>query len=113
MVTSQYRYTVTTLDPLGQQAVGHLVGRVVEFLERDLAEVVDDRGAVRRAARVERRDHAELAPAPDVGDHRRDVLRRFQLERAGLQHLVGVVQLCRAAFYVLLHFCRCLQRKIS
>ena len=69
------------------------------------------------AARVERRDHAELAPAPDVGDHRGDVLRRFQLERARLEHLAGVVQFGRTALPVLpdglLDLGRCLQREVG
>lgn len=67
--------------------------------------------------RVERRDHAELAPAPDVGEERGDVLRCLQLQRAGFEHLAGVVQFGRSALEVLLggllDFGRCLQRKIG
>ncbi len=80
VVARQDRHPVATLDPHRQQAIGHLVAGVVELLEGDLAVVVDDRGAVGRAPRVERGNHAELAPAPDVGNHRGDVLRRLQPE---------------------------------
>jgi hypothetical protein len=88
-------------------------GGLVELIEGDLAVVVDDRGAVGRAARVERGDHAEFAPAPHVGDHRGDVLRRFQLEGAGLKHFEEIVQFCGPSLGVLLGFGDCLQRKIG
>ncbi len=113
MVAGQDRYSVAALDPHRQQPVGDRVRGVVEFGECDLAVVVDDRGAVGCTTRVERGDHAEFAPAPDVGDHGGDVLRRLQLERACLQHFEEVVQLCGPALGVLLDFGRCLQRKIS
>ena len=89
------------------------MGGVVELFERDLAVVVDDRGAVGRAAGVQRGNHAELAPAPDVGDECGDVLRWLDLQRAGFEHLAGIVQLGCAALGVLLDFGRCLQRKIG
>jgi hypothetical protein len=92
MVAREDRHPVTALDPQGQQAVGDRVRGVVEFLERQLAVVVDDRGAIGRAPGVERGKHPELTPAPDVGDHRGNVLRRLEFERAGFEHLAGVVQ---------------------
>ena len=113
MVAGQDRHPVAALDPHRQQAVGDGMGGVVEFLERDLAVVVDDGRAVGGAARVQRGNHAELAPAPDIGDERGDVLRRFQLQRARFEHLAGIVQFGRAALGVLLDFGRCLQRKIG
>jgi hypothetical protein len=71
------------LDALGDQGVGHGMRGVVEFLERHLAVVVDDGRPVRCPARVERGDHADLAPLADVGEHPDEVLRRLDLERAG------------------------------
>ena len=70
--------------------------RVVKFLERELALVVDDRGPIRGAPSVERRDHAEFAPAPDVCEEGGDVLRRLEFERTRLEHLAGVVQFGRS-----------------
>ncbi len=113
MVARQDRHPVATLDAHGPQSVGDGVRRVVEFFERELAIVVDDGGAIGGAACVQRRDHAELAPAPDVGEERGDVLRRLQLQRTGLEHLAGVVQFRRPALGILLDFGRCLQRKIG
>ena len=51
VVAGQDRDPVAALDAHRQQAVGDRVGGVVEFLERHLAVVVDDRGrfGVRRA----------------------------------------------------------------
>lgn len=93
VVADQQRDTVAAADAQSQQSVGDGVGRGVEFTERQLAVVVDDCRAVGVPPGVERRDHAELTPAPDVGDHGRHVLRRLQLEGARLEHLPGVVQL--------------------
>ena len=87
--------------------------RVVEFGEREFAVVVDDGGAIGGAARVERRDHAEFTPAPDIGKQRGDVLRCLQLQRTRFEHLAGVVQFGRSALGILLNFGRCLQREIS
>ncbi len=97
MVARQDRHPVAALDAHRPQAVGDGVRRVVEFFERELAVVVDDGGAIGGAARVERRDHAELAPAPDVGEERGDVLRRLELQRTRFEHLAGVVQFGRSA----------------
>ena len=110
MVAGQHRHPVAALDTHRQQAVGDGMRGVVQLLEGDLAVVVDDGRAVGRAARVERGNHAELAPAPDIGHERDDVLRWFQLQRAGLEHLAGVVQFGCPAFGVLLDFGRCLDR---
>ena len=86
---------------------------VVELFEGELAVVVDDGRPIGRPARVQRRDHAELTPAPDIGDERGDVLRWLELQRARFEHLAGVVQLGCAAFGVLLDFGRCLQGQIG
>ena len=42
-----------------------------------------------------------------------DVLRRLELESAGLQHFAEIVQFCRPSLGVLLNFGDCLRRKIS
>ena len=113
MVAGQQRDPVATLDAHCQQSVGDGVRGLVKLCERQLTVIVDGRGAIGVAAGVERRDHADLTPTPDVQDHRGDVLRRLDLEGAGFEHLAGVVQFGRAAFGVLLDFRRCLQRKVS
>ena len=79
MVAGQDRDAVAALDAHRQQSVGDRVGGIVEFPESDRAVVVDDGGRVRGPTRVERGNHAELAPPADVGEHRRDVLRRLEL----------------------------------
>ena len=113
MVADQQGDTVTALDADRQQAVRHRIGGVVELLERQLTFVVDDGRAIRIATCVERGDHAELAPANDVGNHGRDVLRGFDLEGARLEHLPGVVQFGRAALQILLNLGRCLEGEFS
>ncbi len=113
MVAGQDRDAVAAPDAHCQQAVGDGVRGVVEFFEGDLAVVVDDGGAIRGAAGVERGHHADFAPAPDVGDHGGDVLRRLELERARSEHLRQVVQFGGAAFGNLLDFGDCLQRNIG
>ena len=113
MVAGQDRHPVAALHPHRQQAVGDGMRGVVEFVERDLAVVVDDGRAVGGAAGVQRGNHAELAPAPDIGEKCGDVLRRLQLQSAGFEHLAGIVQFCGAALGILLNFGRCLERKIS
>ena len=113
MVAGQDRHPVAALDSHRQQAIGDGMGGIVEFFERDLAVVVDDGLAVGGAAGVQRGNHAELAPAPDIGDKRGDVLRWFQFQSAGFEHLAGIVQFGRAALGVLLDFGRCLEGKIS
>ena len=100
VVAGQDRHAVTALDPLGEQAVGHCVGGVVEFLERHLTEVVDHRGRVGRPSSIECRDHPELAPPADIGDEGCDVLRGLQFQRPGGEHLAGVVQLGRTTLEV-------------
>ena len=102
MVARQDRHPVAAADTLGQQPVSHRVGGLVEFLVRQAAVVVDDRRAVGCAPRVERRQHAELAPFPNVGRHRGVVQRRLQPERAGLDDLAEVVQFGRPTLGILL-----------
>ena len=113
MVAGQNRHPVAALDSHRQQAVRHGVGGLVEFFEGDLAVVVDDRRAVRGASGVQRGNHAELTPAPDIGHEGGDVLRRLQLQRARFEHLAGIVQLGCAAFGVLLDEGRCLKGKFG
>ena len=113
VVARQDRHPVAALDAHRQQAVGDGMGGIVEFFERDLAVVVDDGRAVGGAAGVQRGNHAELAPAPDIGEEGGDVLRWFQFQRAGFEHLAGIVQFGRAPLGVLLDLGRCLERKIS
>ncbi len=113
VVARENRHSVPALDPHRQQAIGDGMRGVVQLFEGELAVVVDDGRPIGRPARVQRRDHAELTPAPDIGDERGDVLRWLELQRARLEHLAGVVQLGCAAFGVLLDFGRCLQGQIG
>ncbi len=117
VVAGQDRHPVAALDPHRQQAIGDGVRGVVQLFEGELAVVVDDGGAIGRPARVQGGDHAELTPAPDIGDERGDVLRWLELQRARFEHLAGVVQFGCAALHVfsdgLLDFGRCLQGQIG
>jgi len=98
VVAGQDRHPVPAAHAHRQQAVGHGVAGVVEFGEGHRPLVVDEGRAVRGAARVERRDHPDLAPAADVAHHRDEVLRGLQAEGAGGDHLLQVVQFSRTAF---------------
>ena len=112
VVASQDRDPVTALHPHREQSVGHRIGRVVEFGEGQRPLVVDDRGPVRGPARVQRGDHADLTPPADVTDHPDDVLRGLESERAGLDHLLQVVQFRRTPFSELMGLTQSLGQQI-
>ena len=113
VVARQQRYPVAALHTHRQQAVGDGMGGLVKLREGELTIVVDDGRAVGRAAGVQRGDHAEFAPAPDIGEEGGDILRWFQFQGAGFEHLAGIVQLRCSPLGVLLNLGRCLERNIS
>ena len=98
VVAGENAHTVAAAHAHGQQPISHRVDRVIEFGIGDRALVVDDRQPVRGAAGVERRNHPDLSPAPDIGDHGGQVVRGLDPEGAGRDHLLQVVQLRRSAF---------------